>query len=336
MTRRRPKGGQAAMRFIIVSGVLVFAFLLLTAMLLKRNEGERASPGDRSSPFDGKRAFRDLERIVGLGPRASGSPELDQLRGIIRRELETVGLEVREQAFRAETPIGSLKMVNIWGTVKGTRPGVIVLGNHYETKYFPEFRFVGANDGGSSTAWMIEMARAIGPSRDGRSLWLVFFDGEEAFKEWSRDDSLYGSRAFVEHLRSRGELSQAEAMINVDMIGDRYLGIKREPDAPTWLALAIWDTARRLGYGKHFLSGRRAIQDDHIPFRAAGIPAVNIIDFEYGGSIVDHANIWHTPNDTLDKVCAESLQVVGDVIYHAFPDIEANLDRSARDGRGPS
>jgi len=142
VTRRRPKGGQAAMRFIIVSGVLVFAFLLLTAMLLKRNEGERASPGDRSSPFDGKRAFRDLERIVGLGPRASGSPELDQLRGIIRRELETVGLEVREQAFRAETPIGSLKMVNIWGTVKGTRPGVIVLGNHYETKYFPEFRLI--------------------------------------------------------------------------------------------------------------------------------------------------------------------------------------------------
>ena len=178
------------------------------------------------------------------------------------------------------------------------------------------------------------MARALGPRRKGRSIWLAFFDGEEAFKDWSETDSLYGSRAFVEHLRSRRELTNLHVMINVDMIGDRYLGLKRDMGAPSWLVLAIWNKARELGYGKHFQSGTLNVEDDHVPFRLAGIPSIDLIDFEYGGSPFHHRQTWHTPEDTLDKVSAQSLQVIGDVVYHALPEIESWLDASMQVSRG--
>lgn len=215
-------------------------------------------------------------------------------------------------------------MTNLVGVVQGTLPGLILLSNHYDTKYFPEFTFVGANDGGSTTAWMLEMARSLGPQREGRTIWLCFFDGEEAFQEWTETDSLYGSRAFVQHLAETGEAAQVRAIINVDMIGDCRLGIFKDPGAPAWLQDAVWEQAKRLGYGKAFLLSGRNIQDDHIPFRRAGIPALELIDFEYGGSAVAHQNTWHTARDTLDKVCAASLQAVGDVIYHALPVIESH------------
>lgn len=285
-------------------------------------------PSGQRSPFDGERAFRDLERIVAIGPRTSGSEGHAAMRGYLRTELETAGFQVNEHRFEADTPIGPVQMTNMWVEIAGSEPGLILLSNHYETKYFPQFTFVGANDAGSTTAWMLEMARVMGTQRDGRSLWLVFFDGEEAFKDWSETDSLYGSRAFVDYLREKGLLDQVDVLINVDMIGDRFLGVKRDPGAPTWLSLTIWNTARELGHGAHFLGESLAINDDHVPFRRAGIDAINIIDFEYGDSPRAHRNTWHTPRDTIDKVSAGSLQVIGDVIYHALPRIETHLDAS--------
>jgi Zn-dependent M28 family amino/carboxypeptidase len=156
---------------------------------------------------------------------------------------------------------------------------------------------------------------------------LCFFDGEEAFGPWSETDGLYGSRAFVEHLRRNGELATVRAMINLDMIGDCYLGIKRERFAPGWLTRVIWDTARELDCAPYFLPFAQDVGDDHVPFRQAGIPAVDVIDFLYGQTDADHQRTWHTANDTLDHVCAASLQVVGDVIYHALPKLDASLDK---------
>jgi Zn-dependent M28 family amino/carboxypeptidase len=252
------------------------------------------------------------------------------VRELIRNEVELAGLEVRALPFEANTPLGRRTMVNMLAVVKGTRDGIIALSNHYDTKLFDGFSFVGANDGGSTTAWMIEMARALGPSRNGRTIWLIWFDGEEAFKEWTSTDSLYGSREMVRYLRKSKELDSIKTLVNVDMIGDCYLGIVRDAGAPSWLSNALWKSAAELGHEQHFLSDARVIEDDHMPFRLAGVPCTNLIDFEYGGSPLEHSNTWHTANDTIERVCPASLQAVGDVIYHALPAIESILDAQAR------
>jgi Zn-dependent M28 family amino/carboxypeptidase len=278
--------------------------------------------------FDGGRAYKDLENIVAIGPRPSGSEGLARLRTMIGDELKKAGLDVQEQSFTADTPDGKIPMVNITGIVKGSKPGVIILGNHYETKLFKDIVFVGANDGGSTTAWMMEMARTLGGKREGRSVWLCFFDGEEAFREWSKTDSLYGSRAYVQGLKEQGKLANIHAMINVDMIGDCALGIKRDSAAPAWLTDMVWKVAEERGHAARFLAFGQSIADDHVPFREAGIPAMDIIDFNYGATLEDHARYWHTSRDTIERVCAESLQTVGDVVYHALPRLDAVLDKA--------
>src|SRR6185295_19254578 len=187
------------------------------------------------------------------------------------------GLEVKMLPFEADTPLGKRSMVNVVGEVKGTRKGVIAFSNHYDTKYFTDFPFVGANDGGSTTAWMLEMARTLGPTRDGRTIWLIWFDGEEAFKDWTATDSLYGSRELVRQLRETKELANLKVLINVDMIGDCFLGIKRDAGAPEWLSNAIWKTAAQLGRERNFLTDTNVIEDDHAPFRLAGVPCANLI-----------------------------------------------------------
>ena len=270
--------------------------------------------------------MKDLEYLVGLGPRVAGSPESTRQLEYLKQELGRAGLRTFDQTFEADTPLGKRTMTNLVAVVEGTQPGVLLFGNHHDTKYLPKFTFVGANDGGSTTAWMLEMARALGPKRDGRTIWLVWFDGEEAFKRYSDSDGFYGSRAFVKHLQKTGELPSIHAMINVDMIGDIYLGLQRDAHAAPWLQDIVWDTARRLGYGRHFGLSSRDIQDDDQAFLKAGVPTLLLIDFNYGGSVLDHQRNWHTAQDTLDKVCGESLQAIADVIYHALPDMETYLD----------
>ncbi|MBX7255576.1 MAG: M28 family peptidase [Candidatus Hydrogenedentes bacterium] len=321
--------GRTALRFIIAFGVMVFCGLILFAyglrLATKRDENQRAAAGAKS-PFNGQRAYEDLKRIVAIGPRPPGSPQADQLRDFLREQLTQIGIPYREHRFEADTPIGKITMLNLVAEIKGSTPGTILIGNHYDTKYMPGITFVGANDGGSTTAWMLEMARAIGPSRKGRTLWLVWFDGEEAIKEWSDTDGLYGSREFVRDLRRRNELKSIHAMINVDMIGDVYLGIVRDPGAPPWLSTLVWTQAAELGYSSHFLPTSMPVQDDHMPFRLAQIPALELIDFEYGGSALEHRSNWHTERDTIDRVDPRSLQVVGDVLYHALPTMDQLLD----------
>ncbi len=275
-----------------------------------------------ASSFDGERAYGLLEEIVAIGPRVAGTDQSAQTRAIIRRELEAAGLRVEEHAFEAATPLGPRNMVNMMAVVEGTRPGAIILGNHYDTKYFPDFEFVGANDGGSSTAWMIEMARALGPAREGYSVWLCWFDGEEAFVKWSPGDRLYGSFEMVRRLREEDRLSEVRAMINVDMIGDCELNVWKDRDAPEWMTKITWQAAHELGYGKQFEPVSKVTEDDHYPFRGAGIPAMEMIDFRYGGGLAQHDMNWHTVRDRRDLVCAESLKIVGDVVLEALPRLD--------------
>ena len=269
--------------------------------------------------FDGTVAFRHLERLVAIGPRVAGSAGGARARDYIAAELKRAGVKVRVEPFEAETPDGRLKMANVVGVIAGRRPDVILVGGHYDTKVFRDFRFVGANDGGSSAALLLELARVLAGRPRGYTYWVVFFDGEEARGAWTPTDSLYGSRRMAADLARRGQLPRA--VVVADMIGDRDLGIRREASSTPWLTDIVWESARRLGQGAHFLPDAMAVEDDHAPFLGACVPSVLLIDFDFPW--------WHTAHDTLDKVSARSLQVVGDVLLDALPPIEERLGAAA-------
>jgi len=210
--------------------------------------------------------------------------------------------------------------VNVIGELSGRRGDVILLGGHYDTKLFPTFRFVGANDGGSSTGLLLELARSLTHAPREFTYWIGFFDGEEARREWSARDGTYGSRHMVAELRRTGQLGRLKAVVVVDMIGDKRLNIRREPSSTPWLTDLIWGSARRLEYRAHFPDEVLAVEDDHSPFLRAGVPATLLIDFDYGP-------YWHTAEDTLDKLSPRSLQIVGEVLLDALPALEAWLAR---------
>ena len=271
-----------------------------------------------SPAFDGAKAYEHVREVVAFGPRPPGSGALQATRGYIRKQLAALGIEVVEQAFDADTPVGRLKMVNVIARIPGTSPERIVFGGHYDTKIFREFRFVGANDAGSSTAFLLEWARVLKARKNAFTSELVFFDGEESTRpEWLDPDNRYGSRHYVQTARRDGTLGQIKAMILVDMIGERDLQIKREAESTRWLKDVIWAAAKRLKHGAVFVDEETPIEDDHMPFLAAGVPAVDLIDLDYAP--------WHTAGDTLDKVSARSLQIVGDVLLAALPEIEKKL-----------
>ena len=268
--------------------------------------------------FNGGRAFGDLKRLVALGPRPSGSRALEAARKEILRQLRQAGVAAEEDRFVASTPAGSIPMANVIARIPGARRQVVIVAGHYETKRFKDFPFVGANDGGSSAAFLLEMARVLAGRKNGFTYWVVFFDGEEAFQEFTETDGLYGSRHLVQKLTANGELSRVEALILVDMIGDARLNIHREYNSTSWLTDMVFRSARRLGYDKYFQDEPRAYEDDHIPFVNAGVAATDLLDFDYGPS----NRYWHTAQDTLDKCSPTSLTIVGRVVLATLDDLE--------------
>ena len=291
-------------------------FLVVVLTLgFQRNPGPGATLSGES-PFDSDRAFRDLETIVGFGARPSGSENLRRTRDYIVRELRAAGLDPQLDEFVARTPVGDIEMANIRAQRTGSEPGSILVGGHYDTKRF-DFSFVGANDGGSSTALLLELARVTDGLELTHTLEFIFFDGEEAVLDWTPTDSVYGSRFDIDRRFDDGTLGALKALVLVDMVGDRDLSFLDEAASTDWLKTIIWDTSRALGYGQHFSNASSLIEDDHVPYLNAGIPAIDIIDFDYP--------YWHTPGDTVDKTSADSLKVIGDVLYHALPEIDRTL-----------
>ena len=283
-----------------------------------------ALPASGATPaFDGKRAWRDLERQVAFGPRPSGSPALQKTRDYILGELKAAGIQARQQPFVATTPIGDVAMANVVATLPGKRPERIALGSHFDTKLFNDIRFVGASDGASSTAALLELGRTLAKRPNAFTVELIFFDGEEAVVEWSRNnDNTYGSRHYVQAAQQAGTLRTLQAFVLLDMIGDKELIIRRDANSTPWLVDIVWNAAARLGHGGTFSNELTSIDDDHIPFVRAGVPSVDIIDLDYPA--------WHTAEDTLDKVAPRSLQIVGDVVLAALPEIEQRLASSTR------
>jgi glutaminyl-peptide cyclotransferase len=267
--------------------------------------------------FDSSRAWAHLRQLVSFGPRPAGSAAIVQTRDYIKAQLAAAGVAVVEQAWEDRTPAGPVKMVNLIATFPGASKDRLIIGGHYDTKRFREFRFVGANDGGSSAAFLIELARVLKSRKNTLTIELLFLDGEEAVVDWVGDDNTYGSRHYVQAAKQNGTLGSAKAFVLVDMIADRDLRMTRDANSTPWLAAIIREAATAQKLGAHFDGPELALEDDHLPFLKAGIPSVDIIDFDFPA--------WHTAGDTLDAVSARSLQIVGDVLIAALPRIEARL-----------
>jgi glutaminyl-peptide cyclotransferase len=267
-----------------------------------------------AADFSGASALEYTRRIVACGPHPPGSPAIQKVQQLIRAELKGCGCEVSEDAFTAQTPAGRLPMVNLIARFPGKSGQAVVISGHYDTKLMPRIRFLGANDGGASAGLLLEMARALSGRPHKHDIYLVWFDGEEAIAEWSATDGIYGSRHLAARWAAQGKLSRIKALINVDMIGDRNLGILQELYSSASLRTLVWSKAAQLGYGRHFLDQGSAVEDDHVPFLRRGVNALDLIDFDYGPG----NSWWHTAADTMDKLSASSLQVVGKVLVETL------------------
>src|SRR5229473_8222932 len=236
-----------------------------------------APPPEKTGGFDGKRAFAHVAKQVSFGPRPSGSPALAHLQEYLLSELKSYGCNVETDDFSADTPVGRLRMKNILVKIPGEKPGVILLGTHYDTLLMEDF--VGADDAGSSTALMLELARLLCPKRGRYAVWIAFFDGEESVRrEWVDPDNCYGSRQMAARLATSGELPRVKALLLADIVGSRDLRIKREAYSTKWLTDLFWNTAARLGYSDIFLSDETPVEDDHRSFLKRNVPSVDVID----------------------------------------------------------
>lgn len=279
-----------------------------------------ASPAAEHLTFDEQAAWSHLERIVGFGPRPAGSASLERLRSWLEDELSAMGLEPHREAFEKDTPIGKLTFSNLWVELPGRSPRTVLLGSHMDTKRLP-FPFLGANDGGSSTALLLELARTLAagaPHAVGYR--LVWFDGEESIRpEWSDPDALYGSRHHAAGLRASGELERIGAMVLFDLVGDRDLQLERDANSHPELVRLFLRTAAELGQPELFSRFGREILDDHLPFRDAGVPVIDLIDLDYGPG----NSYWHEPEDVLANCSAESLGRTAALFLEARAPLEA-------------
>ena len=269
--------------------------------------------------FNGERALGITRQFVAVGPRWVGSPGHAKAEAFLRNEFKHDQLE--EDTFTANTPIGPVPMRNFIVRFPGKKDGVIVLTTHYETNYpLRNTSFVGANDGGSTTGLLIEIANEIrGRVQEGYSVWLVFFDGEEAINQWQGTDHTYGSRHLAAKWGADGTLKRIKALLLADMLGDKDLDVERETQSTPWLSDLVARAARSTGHSKYFFAQSGTVEDDHMPFLERGVAAVDIIDLDYGphtGQLPD--GYHHTPQDTMDKISAKSLSISGDVFLETM------------------
>jgi hypothetical protein len=291
-------------RIAIAFAAAVLPFFFATSVT-------KSGPPKIWEEFSGEKAFAHVQRLVDFGPRPAGSTAIEKSRDYIEDQLRRFGWQVTRQTFSDDTPRGKIHFVNLLAQFSGqgtARASLLLLCSHYDTKMFDTIRFVGANDGGSSTGLLLELARVIGQHPNlARKIELVFFDGEEAVEQFSQADGLYGSRYFARQLQGAGA-KQFRGGLLFDMVGDRSLGITLPADSPPEMARDIFAAAETLKLRNYFTYLGRDLIDDHVPLNAIGIPTIDIIDFDYPW--------WHTADDTIDKISAQSLQIVGSVALY--------------------
>jgi len=269
-------------------------------------------PSDSGPPptIDADRVWQYVKDVVKFGERPIGSANHKKLEDYILENLK--GDQVESDTFTADTVEGKFPVHNIIAKYPGAKDGIIVIAGHYDTNYWLRGTgYVGANDGGSTTAILLEFANQLrGKKNDGYSVWLLWTDAEEAVRTWSDTDSLYGTKHLAARWQQDGTAKKIKAFLLTDMIGDADLDIDRDDNSTRWLEDVVYEAATRLGYQSHFFVRNNAIQDDHLPFMKIGVPCADIIDINYGYNGVFH----HTPQDTIDKLSPKSLEIVGSVI----------------------
>jgi hypothetical protein len=277
-------------------------------------------PPDTVPPptFDGDRAMQYVKDIVKYGPRPLGSANHKNVEDYLDSRLK--GDQVEDDVFTADTPVGKFPVHNIVAKFPGTKDGIIIVASHYDTNYpLKDTSYVGANDGGSSSALLLELANQLrGKTRDGYSIWLVWDDAEEAMKPDTEipfmNDSLYGITHLAEKWQADGTLKKVKAFLLADMIGDADLEVEKDLNSTPWLENVVYEAATRVGYQSHFFTRTNQVSDDHLPFMKRGVPCADLIDFTYGYNNV----FWHTPQDTVDKLSPKSLQIVGTVVLETI------------------
>lgn len=280
--------------------------------------GDEAPPSDQSGGFDGKLAYEQVAKQVSFGPRPPGSPAIMKLQDYMESQLKSYGCAVDIDSFSADTPDGRVPMKNFLVKIPGEKPGIILLGTHYDTKKLDNF--VGADDAGSSTGVMLEMARLLCKQPPGKyAVWIAFFDAEEAFNvEWKDPDNCYGSRQMAAKMASSGDLPKVKAFILADIVGGRTPRFRRDPESTKWVVDLVWGAAKKLGYGDVFVSEVGGPGgDDHFSFTKRKVPSVDIIDLD-----PREVPYWHTPQDTLDKISPKTLAIVGHTILESVKELQ--------------
>ena len=285
-----------------------------------------ARPGP---PPCGKTALKHAKQQVSFGPRYPGSEAAKEARAYFKRHLPTA--QVEEQSFTAVTPAGLVRMVNLIAVYPGKSEDMIILASHYDTKHLAIGDWDSANDGPSSSGLLLELARAVAARRNLYTTYIVFFDGEECYQRWGPRDGTFGSRYLASRMAEDGRLGRVKAMILVDLVGDAELNICLDPRSTPELTELARRSADALGYGAYFFAYEcRSLEDDHTPFLARGVPAIDLIDFDYGPGNA----YWHTKQDTVDKLSADSLQVVGDVVMKMIRELETESRRNGETANG--
>jgi Zn-dependent M28 family amino/carboxypeptidase len=270
---------------------------------------------EKTGGFDGKAAFDHVAKMVSFGPRPAGSQAIAQTQDYILSQLQTFGCTVETDAFTANTPAGPIAMKNILVKIPGERPGVILLGTHYDTLKMDNF--VGADDAGSSTGLMLEMARLLCAKRGRYAVWIAFFDGEEAVKQWSDTDSRYGSKQMAAKLAISGDLKKVRAFLLADIVGGKNARIPRESNSTKALSDLVYTSAKRLGYGGLFVDEEKGADDDHDSFLSRSVPSVDVI-----GDFVNNG-YWHTAQDNMEQISAKTLGEVGHVFVETVKALQA-------------
>src|SRR6202034_2826718 len=269
--------------------------------------------------FNGAKALEYAREFAAIGPRWPTGPGHVKAEDFLRTAFKHD--QLGEDTFTANTPIGPVPMRNFIVRFPGKKDGVIVLSTHYETNYpLKNIGFVGANDGGSTTGLLIEIANEIrGKVQDGYSVWLVFFDGEEAIESWQGTDNTYGSRHLAAKWGADGTLQHIKALMLADMLGDKDLDVQKETQSTPWLSTLVAQAARNTGHAKYFFAKEQAEEDDHIPFLSRGVASIDVIDADYGPHTQELPDGYHhTAQDTMDKISAKSLTIAGDVFLESI------------------